>query len=62
MASGVVELKNRGVQDVLIVVCDGLKYLPDSIGQVWPQTIVHTCVVHLLRNTYASRKDWSEIA
>jgi len=45
------ELKNRGVQDVLIVVCDGLKHLPDSIGQVWPQTIVQTCVVHLLRNT-----------
>jgi transposase-like protein len=58
------ELKNRGVQDVLIVVCDGLKHLPDSIGQVWPQTIVQTCVVHLLRNTYAyaSRKDWAEIA
>jgi len=52
------------VQDVLIVVCDGLKHLPDSIEQVWPQTIVQTCVVHLLRNTYAyaSRKDWSEIA
>lgn len=47
------ELKNRGVQDVLIVVCDGLKHLPDSIEQVWPQTIVQTCVVHLLRNTYA---------
>ncbi|EID77476.1 transposase, partial [Rhodococcus opacus RKJ300 = JCM 13270] len=42
------ELKNRGVQDVLIVVCDGLKHLPDSIGQGWPQTIVQTCVVHLL--------------
>ena len=44
--------------------CDGLKHLPDSIEQVWPQTIVQTCVVHLLRNTYAyaSRKDWSEIA
>jgi putative transposase len=58
------ELKNRGVQDVLIVVCDGLKHLPDSIGQVWPQAIVQTCVVHLLRNTYAyaSRKDWAEIA
>jgi len=58
------ELKNRGVQDVLIVVCDGLKHLPDSIEQVWPQTIVQTCVVHLLRNAYAyaSRKDWAEIA
>ena len=58
------ELKNRGVQDVLIVVCDGLKHLPSSIGQVWPQTIVQTCVVHLLRNSfaYASRKDWAELA
>jgi putative transposase len=58
------ELKNRGVQDVLIVVCDGLKHLPNSIGQVWPQTIVQTCVVHLLRNSfaYASRKDWAELA
>ena len=52
------------MQDVLIVVCDGLKHLPDSIGQGWPQTIVQTCVVQLLRNTYAyaSRKDWAEIA
>lgn len=58
------ELKNRGAQDVLIVVCDGLKHLPAAIGQVWPQTIVQTCVVHLLRNSfaYASRKDWAEIA
>jgi transposase-like protein len=58
------ELKNRGVLDVLIVVCDGLKHLPAAIGQVWPQTIVQTCVVHLLRNTfaYASRKDWAELA
>ena len=58
------ELTNLGMQDVLIAVCDGLKYLPDSIGQVWPQTIVQTCMVHLLRNTYAcaSRKDWAEIA
>lgn len=58
------ELKNRGVQDVLIVVCDGLKHLPAAIGQVWPQTIVQTCVVHLLRNSfaYASRKDWAELA
>jgi transposase-like protein len=58
------ELKNRGVQDVCIVVCDGLKGLPDSIGQVWPQALVQGCVVHLLRNSfaYASRKDWPELA
>jgi transposase-like protein len=58
------EIKNRGTRDVCIVVCDGLKGLPDAVGQVWPQTIVQTCIVHLLRNSfrYASRKDWSAIA
>jgi putative transposase len=58
------EIKNRGTQDVCIVVCDGLKGLPDAVGQVWPQTIVQTCIVHLLRNSfrYASKKDWSTLA
>jgi putative transposase len=40
------ELKNRGVEDVLMAVCDGLKGLPEAIGEVWPQTVVQTCVVH----------------
>jgi putative transposase len=40
------ELKNRGVADVLMLVCDGLKGLPDAVGTVWPRTIVQTCVVH----------------
>lgn len=58
------ELKNRGVQDVCIVVCDGLKGLPDAVNTVWDKTIVQTCIVHLLRNSfrYASRKDWAAIA
>jgi transposase-like protein len=58
------EIKNRGVRDCLIVVCDGLKGLPEAISAVWPQTIVQTCLVHLLRNsfTYASKKDWAAIA
>lgn len=58
------EIKNRGVADCCIVVCDGLKGLPDAVAAVWPQTIVQTCIVHLLRNSfrYASRKDWSQIA
>ena len=43
------EIKNRGVTDVLMLVCDGLKGLPESVGNVWPQTIVQTCVVHLIR-------------
>src|SRR5690349_4335846 len=58
------EVKNRGTNDVLMVVCDGLKGLPDAIGQVWPQAVTQTCVVHLLRNSfrYASRRDWEAIA
>src|SRR6266487_300778 len=58
------EIKNRGVADCCIVVCDGLTGLPDAIATVWPQAITQTCVVHLLRNSfrYASRKDWAAIA
>ncbi|CAM2779432.1 IS256 family transposase [Skermania piniformis] len=58
------EIKNRGAADVCIVVCDGLKGLPDAIGTVWPQAVVQTCVIHLIRNTfrYASRKYWDEMS
>jgi putative transposase len=58
------ELKNRGVNDVLMVVCDGLTGLPDAIAAVWPAAITQTCVVHLLRNSfrYAGRQHWAEIA
>jgi len=58
------ELKNRGVEDVLMAVCDGLTGLPDAINTVWPKTVVQTCVVHLLRNSfkYASRQHWDAIA
>src|SRR4029453_12959829 len=58
------ELRNRGVEDVLMAVCDGLKGLPDAIAEVWPRTVVQTCVVHLLRNSfrYASRQHWDAIA
>ena len=58
------ELKNRGVEDVFFVVCDGLKGLPDSVGAVFPEAIVQTCVIHLIRNTfkYASKKYWGQIA
>jgi putative transposase len=58
------EVKNRGTADVLMVVCDGLKGLPDAIAQVWPQAVTQTCIVHLLRNSfrYASRRDWEAIA
>lgn len=58
------EIKNRGTGDVCIVVCDGLKGLPDAINTVWSRAVVQTCVIHLLRNTfrYASRKYWDQIA
>lgn len=58
------EIKNRGTDDVCIVVCDGLKGLPDAIETTWPQAIVQTCVLHLIRNTFrlASRRDWDAMA
>ena len=58
------EVKNRGVKDVLMVVCDGLTGLPDAVNTVWPATIVQTCVVHLLRASfrYAARQDWDQMA
>ena len=46
------EIKNRGVADVCLVVCDGLKGLPQAIEEVRPQAITQTCVVHLLRNSF----------
>ena len=58
------EIRNRGVADVCILVCDGLTGLADAVNSVWTQTIVQTCIVHLLRNSfrYASRRDWPAIA
>ena len=57
------DLRNRGVKDAFFVVCDGLKGLPEVVGNVWPQTIVQTCIIHLIRNTFrlASKKDWDAI-
>jgi transposase-like protein len=58
------ELRNRGVADVCIVCCDGLKGLPDAITTTWPQAIVQTCVLHLIRNTFrfAGRQHWDAMA
>ena len=58
-----VDMKNRGLGDVFFVVCDGLKGLPEVVGNVWPAAIVQTCVVHLLRNTFrlASKRDWDAL-
>ncbi len=45
------ELKNRGVEDILIAVCDGLTGFPDAIEAAFPQTTVQTCIVHMVRNS-----------
>ena len=57
------ELRNRGIRDVLIVCCDGLKGLPDAIRATWPQAEIQLCVVHLVRSSlrYSSKKHWSRI-
>ena len=47
------ELRNRGVEDILIAVVDGLKGFPEAITTVFPQTLVQTCIVHLIRNSLA---------
>ncbi|MFI7894685.1 IS256 family transposase [Streptomyces sp. CACIS-1.16CA] len=58
------EIRNRGVSDVLMLVCDGLKGLPEAVETVWPRMIVQTCVVHLVRNSFccAARQGWDRIA
>jgi transposase-like protein len=57
------DLRNRGVHDVFFLVCDGLKGLPEVVGNVWPAAIVQTCIIHLIRNTFrlTSRKYWDAI-
>ena len=45
------ELKNQGVEDIMLAVIDGLKGFPDAITAVFPGAIVQTCIVHLLRNS-----------
>jgi putative transposase len=47
--AGVLAVRNRGIKDVLFVCCDGLPGLPEAIGAAWPQAIVQTCVIHLIR-------------
>ena len=58
------ELKNRGVEDILLAVVDGLKGFPEAILAVFPEALVQTCIVHLLRNSLAfvSWKDRKAVA
>lgn len=55
----ITELRNRGVKDILVACCDGLKGFPEAIESVFPQTTVQTCIVHMIRNslTYVNWKD-----
>ena len=57
------ELKNRGVQDIFIACCDGLKGFPEAIETVFPKTKVQLCIVHQVRNSlkYVSYKQRKEI-
>lgn len=57
------ELKTRGLKDVIYVSIDGLKGLSDAINEVYPQTKIQRCVVHLVRNLYGicSKKEAKEI-
>jgi putative transposase len=55
------QLQNRGLRDILIACCDGLTGLPEAINAVFPNTVVQTCVVHVVRNamrfvSYGDRK------
>jgi len=47
----ITELKNRGVEDVFLICCDGLKGFPQAIEAVFPKTIIQTCIVHLIRSS-----------
>src|SRR5499427_4122850 len=47
------ELRARGVNDILVAVVDGLKGFPEAITSVYPQTVIQTCIVHLIRNSLA---------
>jgi putative transposase len=63
-ANVLTEIRNRGVVDILILCCDGLTGLPAAVNSIYPETVVQTCVVHLLRSAmkYASYKDRKTMA
>jgi hypothetical protein len=60
----VIDLRNRGVRDILIACCDGLTGLPDAIRSIYPDTVVQTRVVHVIRNAmrFVSYKDRKKVA
>ena len=58
------ELKQRGVRDILICCVDGLKGFPEAIEAIFPQTVVQTCIVHLIRHSlrYVPRREREHVA
>lgn len=58
------ELKNRGVNDILMACCDGLTGFPEAINATFPQTAVQLCIVHMIRNSmkFVSYKDMKAVA
>ena len=63
-AQALAQLRNRGLEEVLFVCCDGLSGLGDEITATWPETTVQTCTVHLIRRSlnYASYNDRKAMA
>jgi len=59
----ITELKNRGVNDILIACIDGLKGFPEAINTVFPKTEIQLCIVHMIRNTlkYVPHKDYKAV-
>mgnify|MGYP001027501929 FL=1 len=57
------ELKNHGLQDILIACDDGLKGFPDAINSVYPQAHIQLCIIHMVRNSlkYVSWKDYKAL-
>ena len=57
------ELKQRGVRDILICCVDGLKGFPEAIEAIFPQTVVQTCIVHLIRHSlkYVPRRQYDQV-
>jgi putative transposase len=57
------DLKHRGVQDILICCVDGLKGFPEAIEAIFPETVVQTCIVHLIRQSlrYVPRRQYDQV-
>jgi transposase-like protein len=57
------DLKQRGVRDILICCVDGLKGFPEAVKAVFPQTVVQTCIVQLIRHSlkYVPRRGYDQV-